>query len=168
MTDSDHVCGSCQKSKSHLRCGRCGLVYYCNINCQKKHWKRHKTAVCGVYANEMISAWDVFQCACFSLRAIPGKGFGMIANRPIKQGEIIVSEDPVLEVDLRISENERCLAIMEQFDTMSQKTREKIESLYDSDPDGSSELKVFRIFKSNCIQSKTRHHYQVLLKSSWC
>lgn len=56
MSNSDHVCGYCQKNKSHLRCGRCGLVYYCNINCQKKHWKRHKTAVSGVYANEMLSA----------------------------------------------------------------------------------------------------------------
>ena len=89
----------------------------------------------------------------------------MIANKSIKQGETIVSEDPVLEVDLRIAENERCLAMMEQYDTMSQKTRENIESLYDSDPDGSSEFKVCRIFKSNCIQSKTRQHYQMLLKS---
>lgn len=101
----------------------------------------------------------MFQCSCFSVQAIPGKGFGLIANRSIKQGETIVSEDPVLEVDLRKSETEKLMSLMEQFDTMSQKTRDTIEDLYDSDPDGSSKLKVCRIFKSNCIQSKTRKHY---------
>ena len=39
-------CESCNKAGSRLlRCSRCGLVYYCNPHCQKKHWKKHKAAV---------------------------------------------------------------------------------------------------------------------------
>lgn len=36
-------CGGCGKKQNAenvlLKCSRCGLVYYCDKNCQKKHWK---------------------------------------------------------------------------------------------------------------------------------
>ena len=38
---SKSYCGGCgaeNKSKL-LTCGRCKFIYYCNVNCQKKHWK---------------------------------------------------------------------------------------------------------------------------------
>ena len=28
-----------------LRCSRCCLVYYCDAQCQRKHWKKHKSLV---------------------------------------------------------------------------------------------------------------------------
>ena len=62
----------------------------------------------------------------------------------------------MLELQLGLSEEEKVMSLMEQCDKMAQKTKEKLESLYDPDPDGSPELKVSRIFKSNCIQSKNR------------
>ena len=39
------VCSSCdhRETKFPLKCSRCLSAYYCNINCQKKHWKNgHK------------------------------------------------------------------------------------------------------------------------------
>jgi hypothetical protein len=36
-------CPKCQRiGTGLLRCTRCGDVYYCNRNCQKKDWKQHK------------------------------------------------------------------------------------------------------------------------------
>ena len=39
---SKTVCGGCgaKDNKTNLlTCGRCKVIFYCNINCQKKHWK---------------------------------------------------------------------------------------------------------------------------------
>lgn len=36
------VCGSCGKEKCNDCCGRCKLVYYCSVACQKNHWNIHK------------------------------------------------------------------------------------------------------------------------------
>lgn len=77
---------------------------------------------------------------------------GMIANRDIKQGEIIVKEDPVLVVNISLPESDRKSTLLEKFTKLGEKDRRKIESLYDSDPDGAEENKVLRIFNSNSIQ----------------
>ena len=61
----------------------------------------------------------------------------------------------MLELDLRMTEEERLASLMEQLDKLTPSTKDKVESLYDSDPDGSAELKVSRIFKGNSIQSKS-------------
>ena len=37
---SKKVCGECGETGSNLlTCGRCKVIFYCNVNCQKKHWK---------------------------------------------------------------------------------------------------------------------------------
>ena len=38
---SKTICGGCGgKDKSDLlTCARCKVIFYCNVNCQKKHWK---------------------------------------------------------------------------------------------------------------------------------
>ena len=35
-------CGSCNNPNSKLKCSKCKLIYYCNRECQVKHWKEHK------------------------------------------------------------------------------------------------------------------------------
>jgi len=37
-----HVCGNCGLSNAELRCSRCRKVSYCDRNCQKANWKKHK------------------------------------------------------------------------------------------------------------------------------
>lgn len=36
------ICGSCNKENAKSKCGRCQSIYYCNAECQKRHWPVHK------------------------------------------------------------------------------------------------------------------------------
>lgn len=36
------ICAMCSKLCHHNRCSTCKEVYYCNRDCQKKHWSTHK------------------------------------------------------------------------------------------------------------------------------
>ena len=36
-----HICANCHKSADQI-CGGCKRVYYCNKDCAKSHWKKHK------------------------------------------------------------------------------------------------------------------------------
>ena len=46
--DENHklCCSLCEKApvegKKLLKCGGCGLAFYCGVECQKAHWKEHK------------------------------------------------------------------------------------------------------------------------------
>lgn len=41
-----HHCNMCDKMESeartHKRCSRCKVAYYCNAECQHKHWPIHR------------------------------------------------------------------------------------------------------------------------------
>jgi len=43
-------CLTCAETEP-MRCAKCRLVFYCNRNCQKKHWKYHKH-VCGTASKQ--------------------------------------------------------------------------------------------------------------------
>ena len=68
------------------------------------------------------------------------------------QGEIILKEDPVLVVNMSLPDSDRKSILLEMFTKLGEKDRRKIESLYDSEPDGAEEYKIMRIFQSNSIQ----------------
>jgi hypothetical protein len=48
-------CAACGKTPSALKCGKCGHVQYCGVDCQKAHWPRHGGA-CGRAVAELVSA----------------------------------------------------------------------------------------------------------------
>ena len=60
------------------------MAQYCDQKCQKSHWKIHKV-----------------QCKTFKIVKIDGKGFGIVATRDIKQGEIIIKEKAALILPLK-------------------------------------------------------------------
>lgn len=35
-------CGNCGNSGAQFKCGKCKSMFYCNVDCQKDHWKTHK------------------------------------------------------------------------------------------------------------------------------
>lgn len=37
------ICATCKKEPADNKCGVCGVVYYCDRECQKNDWKVHKT-----------------------------------------------------------------------------------------------------------------------------
>lgn len=42
-TDPNNIiCNLCRK-KAESCCGQCRITYYCSVNCQKNHWKVHKS-----------------------------------------------------------------------------------------------------------------------------
>ena len=68
------------------------------------------------------------------------------------KGEIILTEDPVLLLDIRQPQEEKSETLINNFENLSQYDKSRVENLYDSDPEADSNLKVIRIFKSNSIQ----------------
>lgn len=42
-TEKDAICAQCKKTDASKRCARCKKVYYCSAECQKSHWKTHKS-----------------------------------------------------------------------------------------------------------------------------
>jgi hypothetical protein len=39
---SQGACGHCGQANAKNRCKRCGIVFYCSLECQKSSWKEHK------------------------------------------------------------------------------------------------------------------------------
>ena len=53
-------CAACGEAGASLKCGGCGLVYYCSRECQKKHWKVHKKE-CKTKSTESVDRDNVVQ-----------------------------------------------------------------------------------------------------------
>ncbi len=43
VTAQEKICSTCQKSQVKKFLWRCKVVYYCDANCQKTDWPKHKT-----------------------------------------------------------------------------------------------------------------------------
>ena len=77
---SENCCIFCSKSsQSLLQCSGCGSVQYCDQQCQRAHWKNHKR-----------------DCKPFRVCEIAGKNKGIVASRALKQGQVILRDQPLL------------------------------------------------------------------------
>ena len=88
------------------------------------------------------------------MRPVPGKGLGLVATRNIKQGEVILSEDPLLFINN--DDNEILKSLNSQFENLSAENKKKVIGLCDPDPEGEEDQKIIRIFTVNRIQGKGR------------
>lgn len=51
--DCTKECANCGKSSSSAKkCSRCHFSIYCNVDCQKEDWKKHKRTVCKAIASQ--------------------------------------------------------------------------------------------------------------------
>jgi len=73
------TCPACGKI-AETKCTGCKQIYYCNRDCQKKHWKQHKP-----------------ECKALPYRIgnSPDLGNFMVASRDLKKGEILFNEPPL-------------------------------------------------------------------------
>jgi len=133
---SDQQCCFCKEfCKSLLKCSACGGAVYCNTNCQKSDWKKHKK-----------------NCRSFKVVALSKKGFGMISVRKICQGENILSEDPIFILSKNKKDRQKGPSLMEQFENLSEMDQSKVLKLHHENPDGKLSEKIQRIFESNTIE----------------
>ena len=63
----------------------------CAPTCQKSDWKKHKRI-----------------CKPFKLETISGKGLGLVATRPISQGDLLIREKATLMLPLNSSDKVTC------------------------------------------------------------
>ena len=129
-------CGHCSEARdSLLKCSACGSVGYCNQSCQKADWKNHKKV-----------------CRCFKIEALSGKGFGMVAVRKIKQGEIILTENPLMVLSKNKVNKNKGPSLLEQFENLSKPNQAKVLKLHHENPEADLEAKLENIFESNTIE----------------
>ena len=94
----------------------------------------------------------LLQCQGFSVKSIPGKGLGLVATRSIRQGEVILSEDPLLFIPNE--DNEMLKSLKFQFENLSAENKKKVLNLCDNNPEEGEEKKILRIFTVNRIQGR--------------
>lgn len=90
------VCAVCHVSAKHT-CAACKLVYYCNSDHQRQHWKQiHKK-----------------ECCPFVLANNKDLGRHLLAKRHISEGQTIFVEEPlVVAPKWFLSEEERLSSVM--------------------------------------------------------
>jgi len=90
----------------------------------------------------------------FKLKAIPGKGFGLVATRKLVPSRTpIISEKPLMAAFTKHHDS-----VQAAFEQLPDKLKEKALSLHDPNPDGPSNplQKIVRIFFVNCIRPVRR------------
>merc|ERR1712150_287543 len=133
---SENSCIFCAKpSQSLLQCSGCGSVQYCDKTCQRSHWKNHKR-----------------DCKPYRVCEIAGKNKGIVATRTIKQGQVILRDQPLLilkKSDIRDKRN----ILAKQFQILPPKDQKTVLSLHHVGPDVESEAdRVVDVFDCNGIE----------------
>ena len=135
-------CAGCNKSGATSRCSQCKKVYYCNRDCQVKHWKNGHKKQCQKLTinretsknfknskkpkkttntntdvdtedvksnsndNPNLSIEDKIQTDydLFTIKHIPGKGYGLIAKQTIQRGTVICKEKPLFTLSDKLAQ----------------------------------------------------------------
>ena len=180
-------CTVCKKTATK-RCIKCSSVWYCCRECQIADWKVHKKdckthatrktemedptkLIQTLMDNHHITSTDDRSTALnkkvpiyqgnkpsYSVVKIEGKGDGIIANRDIEYGELIIEERPALKI-LSHQENENDLRTL--FEPLPDSTKSAIMSLHDA-YSKNGEKSLLGIKKSNAFAKDENGYLSVL------
>ena len=117
------------------KCSRCYSVYYCSKKCQSSHYKTHKL-ICKLP---------------FRIEEISGKGKGIVADKFIAEGSLILSEKPILMTDVITDLKDIAHHVDSLRDLVAKlelKKKRQLLSLYNARED----LQVLGLFGSNSIK----------------
>ena len=130
-------CNFCAKPCS-LKC-ICG-VFYCSDRCQKYDWKYHKKS-----------------CPSVSIRVIDEeKGRGLVANRSLHPGQIVLEDYPVILIGSNIKQDHQ-KDVINQYNSLTEQQINNYNSLsYNTLLKGSgSHLKILNIWYANNVSTQT-------------
>ena len=122
------------------RCSRCRSTSYCGAEHLRRDWTRHR-ATCGLP---------------YRVAQLPGVGRGLVASRALEQGELVISELPVLTV----SGDRKVTRLINKFKELSEEKKSMLLGLSDQGEANTSfdhlclegdELKVARKFAANAL-----------------
>ena len=129
-------CSYCQASaESLLQCSACASASYCNQRCQKSHWKEHKKS-----------------CHPFVLKEIPGKNFGLVATKTIKEGEVLMRDKPLLVQSRNLADRKNQPSKLEQFKGLTKIEQSQLLALYHENVEDSLEYRLDGIFLANACE----------------
>ena len=90
------------------------------------------------------------------LRQVKSNNSETISEKDKLQGEIVVTEDPLLFLPTNEVSNVNKY-LNSEFEKLSIEKQKKVASLYDPNPSCNEDEKVLRIFRVNCIQGDRKH-----------
>ena len=136
-----HKCNKTVTGKKKLsKCARCHSITYCGQECQREDWPRHRE-----------------YCIPVMVAEFPGKGFGLVASKTFKKGELIFKEDAIISIRSNsphprhtIFTMEMALALKEQMKNLSDEQRSKFYKL--KPKQGYCDLNKIEIgYMANCL-----------------
>lgn len=86
---------------------------------------------------------------CFRIQAVDGKGLGVIAERQLQPGDLIVSETPVFKY--QGGDPNWKTQLQEQFDALSVSEQESVLTLHDAFARAPEEKSLAGILRTNCF-----------------
>jgi len=103
------TCSNCGNPKAELRCSQCKKVYYCNIDCQRSHWKIHKHDCRKPEHTASIQSSNQSKTVGLVVEAFsPLRGRHFVATRDIEPGELICSEEAYVMIPMENKLQKSC------------------------------------------------------------
>ena len=141
-------------SASCSRSCPCQQTHYCSHTCQRLGWPRHKEACVKVQV-QIISK---------------EKGRGLVANRNIKTGQVVVEESPFLFIESPEQSSDRSVQVKHErviqyqkevlkcYELLDKRSKETFNQLHYIVGKGGTNNKILNIWFSNCLGIQLHDH----------
>eukprot|EP01083_Nonionella_stella_P072318 194896_1 len=156
-------CHLCHKDNAKACCGGCKSVFYCDRQCQVKHWTAHKSECKEAQTTDQLDMdhFD-FTLPPFDHHIIDicdtKNGYGMLSTCDIKRGTIICTERAIIVLP-EFAKSKMTFYIKQQFLLLSKTQKNIYKSLSPkmttkNDTSSNDNLKLLSIFVNNQITIK--------------